>query len=1255
MNVNEHQQKGKINIYNSRCLSPNAEKKKLNFLPNPMFSKNPIKLNQDESLDILPDPNLNIIKAESNSSGSLLDSENQRNSYDSENILQTQPIVKREENEQNIAFCQIHPKKKAKYFDVSYPDKHFCSKCALDIFINNKQTGCSEEEGTKRAQIQDFLNGICNMNSELKQQKKRIINEIKNIEESKIKQEFYLNDFFTNIKSTIQDQQTTYHDSIKQSFTSLRRIFLSKVEKLSNFEVEMEELEKDIKSNYSNIIKLMDIDPFYEIMYRYNSKVNKIRQVFMTIKNQPAEIPENPLRVKNESIHEGFIKLISKRVDNFLSDSKDSIDTNSEESYYKNEKKQDSDQKEKPNTLWDNFLDENNGLNQLEVKSMQNLVIEPTKKFISKIDFCGDTNGLFFTPREKNCDSTTQTNHPSSYFESKHPYDKNMSNSKQSNGKNYQNDDLKAQAEFLIRSVDSLISHKDDMRSKSQSFKKVPMNNLNFETEALSHQYYQTHANFKTSKDYKANNKISYDSNITMVPMTVNPSSCNPPSSQSQLYLTASQTKTIIDAQLDNIISTQRCERPSENQSNQIESIMHKQAISNLFSTNGDTGSKMDISPILDQKNKIDPRIVNYMNTKSASQDSNLQRNNENQINKFEKTKNQNMIYKTESPNDLQKYNVQINTNEKYNYEKAIIDNMTANSQSVQIVQSHLDSQDSSLKMDTDRQFILEGPVCTPPVQIMQNNFICNINSKTTNNNNITQNTRETSDNERISDRVKNAMMSNYKFKNIMLNNLNNKPSATMVNTNVNPPIFNKQVSLENNLDFYNEINIKTSPQIAKKNMGQIYQDKLLTCRKLKNTGNKLQGFFNTTSSNFNRNPSAGNKLLNNNSETVTESCSSMYLKTCNDRSNPKVINKMKPYTISTITKSSDYEEKAKALAQTKMNTHFFSTQALEKKISSKTLNSENSQIKTLEEKVLEASQNHNKKFSESNATRDVRIFNKRNSRNGNKNSTNNVATKKNNSDYKSQNQHEIKSIDLDMKPCINRGIEILSKRNSKSSKQIEKPKFQLGNHSALNRIGEKKMEENEIQIVPATKSLSDSMKTKFDPYKGSIKTSKSKTSRNFNKNSKENFPSNNNSVNSNKFEQTHRDETNFSQKKNTALNISNRNQISQQIIFGNVYPSKTEINQSPNLSNKLPQSKQLFNHNSDEYLKKNAGFSIDALGKISKPKSLTVNTNQHNSRELVFVNESNSLNKSKKLAKHERLLYLYKKNKQLNDKPDFV
>jgi hypothetical protein len=89
-----------------------------------------------------------------------------------------------------------------------------------------------------------------------------------------------LNDFFSTIKSTIQDLQNAYGQSIKKSFTSLRSIFLTKVDKLSKFEVEMEELERDVKMNYTNIIKLMDIEPFYEIMHRYNMKLGKIKQIF---------------------------------------------------------------------------------------------------------------------------------------------------------------------------------------------------------------------------------------------------------------------------------------------------------------------------------------------------------------------------------------------------------------------------------------------------------------------------------------------------------------------------------------------------------------------------------------------------------------------------------------------------------------------------------------------------------------------------------------------------------------------------------------------------------------------------------------------------------------------------------------------------------------------------------------------------------------------------------------------------------------
>ena len=68
---------------------------------------------------------------------------------------------------------------------------------------------------------------------------------------------------------------------------------------MQSFEKELSELERDVRLNYYNIIKLMDIDPFYEIIFRYTSKLNKIRNVFLAFKNTPKEIPELALTVKS--------------------------------------------------------------------------------------------------------------------------------------------------------------------------------------------------------------------------------------------------------------------------------------------------------------------------------------------------------------------------------------------------------------------------------------------------------------------------------------------------------------------------------------------------------------------------------------------------------------------------------------------------------------------------------------------------------------------------------------------------------------------------------------------------------------------------------------------------------------------------------------------------------------------------------------------------------------------------------------------
>ena len=404
--------------------------------------------------------------------------------------MQTTPIVRKVDFEdEKIEFCNEHPKKKAKYFDISYPAKHFCSKCALDIFINqNMHMNLTKDENKKRMQTEDFLLRLSTMNCDLQILKQRIQNDIRDIENSKGKQEFYLNDFFSNIKNTIQDLLISYSESIKKSSTSLKTIFTKKEEKLTKFEIEMDELERDVKTNYTNIVKLMDIEPFYEIMHRYNCKLNKIRHVFLGLKNQPATIQENPLRLnKNHYIQSSFMNYLVKKVDNFQSDSKDSIDEvesnvsqlNINDEYttkkskdgdesgfndsqnFTSEKNLEATKRKKKLCKKKDEQEGNESKAYYESLSLTNLMpICISSKKMSRIDFSGDTSEL---NDKKEMFTQTLSTFKSRGHISMSPSKviRNKSSTTKDSVYMAKQDDLKLQAEFLIKSVDSLISNRD--------------------------------------------------------------------------------------------------------------------------------------------------------------------------------------------------------------------------------------------------------------------------------------------------------------------------------------------------------------------------------------------------------------------------------------------------------------------------------------------------------------------------------------------------------------------------------------------------------------------------------------------------------------------------------------------------------------------------------------------------------------------------------------------------------------------------
>ncbi len=108
---------------------------------------------------------------------------------------------------------------------------------------------------------------------------------------------------------------------------SIKEIFSEKVNKLGKFEKEMKELEKDVRLNYNNIIRLMDLEPFYEIIYRYNKKLNNIKSVFTEFKGKPDEIPEDAIKVKSLRNQLGFVSGLGKKLENFFADI-DSYDSN---------------------------------------------------------------------------------------------------------------------------------------------------------------------------------------------------------------------------------------------------------------------------------------------------------------------------------------------------------------------------------------------------------------------------------------------------------------------------------------------------------------------------------------------------------------------------------------------------------------------------------------------------------------------------------------------------------------------------------------------------------------------------------------------------------------------------------------------------------------------------------------------------------------------------------------------------------------
>ena len=237
-------------------------------------------------------------------------------------------------------------------------------------------------------------------------------------------QKAFLDNLFSQLGLLLEEAKTKYSTRVEKTFQSIRDIYTEKGAKLAKFEREMKELEKDVRLNYSNIIRLMDLEPFYEIIYRYNKKLNNIKVVFTEFKGKPDEIPEAAVIVKNMSSRLAFVTGIGKRLEHFFDDS-DCFDSNNVS----------QDNVEVPPVIEIQLLEKFNILGK--AVSHSNVRMSP---FASLLDKACQTDSLETEMFKKKNQTLANTN----------------------------KDDLKVQAELLIKSVDHLMS-KEEFQPIEQS------------------------------------------------------------------------------------------------------------------------------------------------------------------------------------------------------------------------------------------------------------------------------------------------------------------------------------------------------------------------------------------------------------------------------------------------------------------------------------------------------------------------------------------------------------------------------------------------------------------------------------------------------------------------------------------------------------------------------------------------------------------------------------------------------------------
>ena len=105
---------------------------------------------------------------------------------------------------------------------------------------------------------------------------------------------------FSKIEQVIQRQKMEIIQTLNSIFSNTMKLLNQNIKSLIKNKEEMDKFNHDIQENYNAIVRDIQMDPFYDIMQRYNDKLGLINNNIDKMRNDNIEIMK--IEFKNEEI-----------------------------------------------------------------------------------------------------------------------------------------------------------------------------------------------------------------------------------------------------------------------------------------------------------------------------------------------------------------------------------------------------------------------------------------------------------------------------------------------------------------------------------------------------------------------------------------------------------------------------------------------------------------------------------------------------------------------------------------------------------------------------------------------------------------------------------------------------------------------------------------------------------------------------------------------------------------------------------------